>query len=129
MDRALLRELAKKASELAHSPYSKAKIGSAVFTADGKYYSGCNVENSSYGATVCAERDAIFKAISEGSKQITAIYVYSKDGWPPCGMCRQVMTEFSDVDLVIIYGNEKGLENETTLGKLFPCAFTPEHLK
>lgn len=124
-----LRELAKDASTRSHSPYSKAKVGSAVVTADGKIYQGCNIENASFGGTVCAERVAIWKAVSEGHKKMKKIYVYTKDGWPPCGMCLQVMTEFADLNLEIVFGNEAGKETTKKLGDLLTSAFTPEHLK
>jgi len=124
-----LREIAIKASKLAHAPYSAAYIGCAVLTSDGQIYSGCNIENSSYGGTVCAERVAVMKAVSEGHKEFSAIYVYSKDGWPPCGFCRQVLTEFSSPSLLIFTGDENGNEKQYSLSELFPEAFTPDHLK
>ncbi len=124
-----LRELAKDASTRSHSPYSKANVGSAVVTADGKIYQGCNIENASFGGTVCAERVAIWKAVSEGHKKMKKIYVYTKDGWPPCGMCLQVMTEFADLNLEIVFGNEAGKETTKKLGDLLTSAFTPDHMK
>lgn len=124
-----LRELAKDASTRSHAPYSKANVGSAVVTSDGKIYQGCNIENASFGGTVCAERVAIWKAVSEGHKKMKKIYVYTKDGWPPCGMCLQVMTEFADLNLEITFGNEAGKETTKKLGELLTSAFTPEHLK
>lgn len=124
-----LREQAILASKLSHSPYSKAKVGSAVETIDGKVYSGCNIENSSFGGTVCAERVAIWKAVSEGSRQLKKIYVYTHQGWPPCGMCLQVMTEFADGELEITFGNHQGQETTKKLKELLTHAFTPENLK
>jgi cytidine deaminase len=124
-----LRPEAIKASQFSHSPYSAAKVGSAVITESNQIYLGCNIENSSFGATVCAERVAIWKAISSGEKKIKSVYVYTKDGWPPCGMCLQVMSEFSDNDLEIIVGDAQGNEKKYDLSKLLPQAFTPEHLK
>src|SRR6476619_3302781 len=103
-----LRALAKDASTRAHSPYSKAKVGSALETADGKIFSGCNVENASFGGTVCAERVAIWKAVSEGHTKMKRIYVYTEAGWPPCGMCLQVMTEFADGNLEVVFGDKNG---------------------
>jgi cytidine deaminase len=123
-----LRKLAYKASTLSHSPYSKAKVGSAVEMSDGSLFSGCNIENSSFGGTICAERVAIFKAISEGKKSIKRVYVYTVEGWPPCGLCRQVMSEFAHKDLEIIIGNKKGEEKTYSFNTLFPLAFTPDHL-
>lgn len=124
-----LRELAKDASTRSHSPYSKAKVGSVVVTEDGKVYQGCNIENASFGGTVCAERVAIWKAVSEGHMKMKKIYVYTKDGWPPCGMCLQVMTEFADLNLEITFGNEAGKETTKKLGDLLTSAFTPTHMK
>ncbi len=123
-----LRDLAILASKNSHSPYSKVCVGCAVEMADGKILSGCNVENSSFGGTVCAERVAIWKAVSEGSKKINKIYVYTKDGWPPCGMCLQVMSEFADCDLEITIGDAKGVEIHKKLKDLLTMAFTPDHL-
>ena len=101
-----LLQMAKKASKNAYAPYSNFHVGAAVQTKSGKIFTGCNVENASYGATVCAERIAIFKAVSEGESELMAIAIFvdSDKLFPPCGMCRQVMSEFSS-DLVIIYGN------------------------
>jgi cytidine deaminase len=124
-----LAELAKDASTRSHSPYSKAKVGSAVETADGKIYQGCNIENSSFGGTVCAERVAIWKAVSEGHKKMKRIHVYTVDGWPPCGMCLQVMTEFSDENLEISFSNAQGKTTTKKLKELLTHAFTPDHLK
>jgi len=124
-----LRDQAQHASTLAHSPYSKAKVGAVVVTEDGKTYSGCNIENSSFGGTVCAERVAIWKAVSEGSKKLKKIYVYTTDGWPPCGLCLQVMTEFSTLDLEITFGDKNGKETTKKLGDLLTHAFTPDHMK
>jgi cytidine deaminase len=124
-----LRELARDASEHSHSPYSKAKVGSALVTADGSIYTGCNVENSSFGGTVCGERVAIWKAISEGHRKIKKVYVYTVDGWPPCGMCLQVMAEFAEKDLEITFGDKDGKETTKKFKELLTHAFTPEHLK
>ncbi len=128
-----LRKLAKKASDNAYSPYSKAKVGSALLTAKGTMYSGHNIENSSYGATICAERVAISQAISnekgQKGRMIEKLYIYSKDGWPPCGICRQVISEFMSRDLEIIIGNEKGEERIMNFCEIYPMAFTQEYLK
>lgn len=123
-----LRDKAKSASTYAYSPYSKACVGSAILTSDDVIYSGCNVENSSYGATVCAERVAIFKAVSEKPLVLKKVYVYSKDGWPPCGMCRQVISEFASPDLEIIIGDEQGHETVLKFSELMPLSFTPDKL-
>jgi cytidine deaminase len=124
-----LRDKAIDASTRSHSPYSKARVGSALETSDGKIYQGCNIENASFGGTVCAERVAIWKAVSEGHKKIKRIYVYTQPGWPPCGMCLQVMTEFADGDLEIIIGDEKGNEKTKKLKELLTHAFTPDDMK
>ena len=123
-----LRAKAKEASTHAYSPYSKALVGSAILTSDDTIYSGCNVENSSYGGTVCAERVAIFKAVSEKPLRLTKVYVYSKDGWPPCGMCRQVISEFATPELEIIIGNDQGEETIMKFSDLMPLSFTPDKL-
>lgn len=124
-----LRQLAIDASDKSYSPYSKAKVGSAIIMEDGSVYSGCNVENSSFGGTVCAERVAIWKAISEGHTKIHKIYVYTIHGWPPCGICRQVMSEFAADDLEVIIGDKKGQESSYIFKELSPLSFTPDHLK
>jgi cytidine deaminase len=124
-----LRDLAKKAATFSHSPYSKAKVGAAVVTEDGLVFTGCNIENSSFGGTVCGERTAIFKAVSEGHKKLSKIYVYTDAGWPPCGFCLQVMTEFADGEFEIIFGDKDGKETTKQLKDLLTHAFTPKHMK
>lgn len=128
IDLKTLRNRAIEASNESHSPYSNAKVGSALITTDGKLFGGCNIENSSFGGTVCAERVAIWKAVSEGHKQLKKIYVYTEAGWPPCGLCRQVMSEFAATDLEVIIGDAKGNEQIWKFNDLLPLAFTPEHL-
>lgn len=123
-----LRDKALDASTRAYSPYSNAKVGAAIETTDGKVYQGCNVENASYGGTVCAERVAIWKAVSDGHMKLKRIYVYTKDGWPPCGMCLQVISEFADQNLEITLGDESGKEMTKKFKDFLPHAFTPEHL-
>ncbi|MBI3813740.1 MAG: cytidine deaminase [Nitrospinae bacterium] len=100
---------AKKARENAYAPYSKFKVGAAVLTGDGKIFTGCNVENSSYGLSICAERTAIFNAVSAGYKKFTKIAVVTDTEPPasPCGACRQVIFEFGD-DIEVIMANLKG---------------------
>ncbi len=121
-----LRELAQKSASFAHSPYSHAKVGAAVESADGTLYGGCNVENSSFGGTTCAEQVAIFKAVSEGKKQIKKIYVYTDAGWPPCGICRQILSEFAGPTMEVIIGDRSGNESVLSLQELLPLAFTPD---
>lgn len=123
---------AKKTAKRAHAPYSGYSIGAALVGKDGLIYSGCNVENASYGGTVCAERVAIFKAVSEGAKlPVLDICVYSeaKEPWPPCGFCRQVLAEFATPETRIHLANPKGILKSYTLGELLPEAFTPSHLR
>lgn len=104
----LIKE-AKKAREKAYAPYSNFKVGAAVLTHDGKIFSGCNIENSSYGLSICAERAAIFNAVSSGYREFTKIAVVTDSEPPssPCGACRQVIFEFGD-DMEVIMSNLKG---------------------
>ncbi len=118
-----LRERAKKVSELAYSPYSKIKIGAALEDEKGNIFTGCNVENSSYSLTICAERSALFNAISSGSRKFRRIYIYSNDVVPiPCGACRQVLSEFA-TDLEVIVEN-KGNVKKFKLQEILPFAFS-----
>ena len=127
-----LKDLAIKAMEFSHSPYSTKKIGAAIRLSNGKIYSGCNIENASYGGTVCAERTAIFKAYSENKKPIyithVAVASAEESPWPPCGFCRQVLAEFAKGDTEVILTNTTGKEKVMTFTQLFPFAFEPEHL-
>lgn len=119
-----LLEIAKKAAENAYAPYSGYKVGSVLICSDGSIYSGCNVENASYSLTICAERTAVFKAVSEGKRDFgaIAIYVDSEESFPPCGACRQVLHEFAP-DLPVIWGNR--IESHTsTMRELLPGAFS-----
>ena len=97
-DYKLLMDKAKEASKMSYSPFSRFAVGASVLAKSGKIYTGCNVENSSFGMTICAERCAIFKAVSEGEREILAVAIYSPnaDDCNPCGACRQVMFEFQD---------------------------------
>ena len=120
---------AKRAKLKAYAPYSMFRVGAAIKTKNGKVYTGCNIENSSYGLTICAERTAIFKAVSEGEKKFTAIAVASDDldFCPPCGACRQVLADLApNIDLVMI--DKRGRERVVTLRALFPFPFGPDHL-
>jgi len=123
-----LRTEALKSAQQSHSPYSRAQVGAALETEDGTVFGGCNIENSSFGGTVCAERVAIWKAVSEGHRRLKRIYVYTDAGWPPCGLCRQVMSEFAGPELEVIIGDKNGDVKRTTLKELLPMAFTPDHL-
>ncbi|WP_413290910.1 cytidine deaminase [Bdellovibrio sp. HCB337] len=127
-------ELLKQAFEgqkHAHAPYSQKYIGAAVLMDNGKIYNGCNVENASYGGTVCAERVAIFKAISEGAKKIKEVAVVSneKNPWPPCGFCRQVIAEFASPETMVHLANPQGQSRSLKFTELFPEAFEPAHLQ
>lgn len=120
----------KIAREKAYVPYSKFKVGAALLAEDGTIYQGCNIENSSYGLANCAERTAIFKAVSEGVKKFSAIAVVADTVGPcsPCGACRQVISEFCAPDMPVYLTNLKGDIQQTTVGDLLPGAFTPEDL-
>ena len=123
MDNKELFQMAKDASNNAYSPYSNIKVGAALLAASGKVYTGVNVENSSYGATICAERTAFTKAVSEGEREFLKIAIGgSIRNLVPCGMCRQFMSEFG-MGLEIIYENEQGELVATTLANLFPNEF------
>lgn len=119
-----LIEIARQYRENAYTPYSHFKVGAAVLTASGKVYGGCNIENSSYGLTNCAERTAIFKAVSEGEREFAALAVIADTDGPcsPCGACRQVIADFRIPR--IIMANLKGDVKTMTLGDLLPFAFS-----
>ena len=123
----MYRELYKKAVAMipmAYAPFSKFKVGAALLTKVGKIYTGVNVENSSFGGTICAERTAFVKAISEGNREFEAIAVVSSEGeaWP-CGICRQFMKEFCDDDFKIITGNDEDSLRVFTMEEMLPEGF------
>ncbi len=124
--------LVKKAAEArtkAYAPYSNFLVGAAVLTSDGQMIGGSNIENASYGLAICAERTALFKAVSEGHTYIKAIAVVVPGNGSPCGACRQVMNEFNP-RMPVLYGNLQGkLIRETTLQELLPEAFGPHNLE
>ncbi|MDY6065061.1 MAG: cytidine deaminase [Finegoldia sp.] len=122
-------ELADSFKSKAYSPYSKFMVGASVLADDGRIFGGCNIENSSYSATICAERVAIFKAISEGARYIKAILITSngKDTFP-CGICRQVIGEFSREDTKIIISNSLDDYRIYTIDELLPYKFSKENL-
>ena len=128
MTDAELIEVAKKYRENAYVPYSKFKVGAAVLTDGGKVFGGCNIENSSYPVTNCAERTAIFKAVSEGEKNLVAIAVVADTDGPcsPCGACRQVMAEFKIPKIIMT--NLKGDTKVATLEEVLPFAFSDKDL-
>lgn len=117
-----------EARKRAYTPYSHYKVGAALLGKSGKVYLGCNVENASYGHTVCAERTAILKAVSEGEREFEAIAVVTRNGGSPCGACRQVMVEFAP-DLIIYIADKNGEYRTTTMSELLPDSFTPKHLE
>jgi len=121
---------AAKAKERAYAPYSGFRVGAAVLTHSGKIYTGCNVENASYGAAICAERVAVTKAVSEGETLVKAIAVTgdSDDIIFPCGICRQVLAEFCNSETVIICSNKKGEYREYKMEDILPHAFTKADL-
>lgn len=127
-----LVKLAQEAMTMAYAPYSGYKVGAALLCTDGTVYKGCNIENASYTPTVCAERTAIFKAVSEGKRDFAAIAVCGgKDGvltgaFPPCGVCRQVMREFCGEDFTVYLVGANGSYETLTLGQLLPYSFSAE---
>ena len=123
-----LIEAARQARKWAYAPYSKFYVGAALLTASGKVYDGVNIESVAYPTTICAERVAVFKAVSEGERQFEAIAVVMSNGGMPCGACRQVLAEFG-LDTLVISANADGqLLQEMTLSELLPGAFTPKDL-
>lgn len=128
LDQATKQSLCRQAADVrkfAYAPYSKYPVGAALLTSTGKIFTGVNVENISYPNGVCAERTAVFKAVSEGEKVFTAVAVVTPNGGTPCGACRQVLAEFSQ-DMVVLIGSPKGeLIRETTLEALLPESFDP----
>lgn len=120
--------VAKKYRENAYAPYSKFKVGAAVLTKDGEVFGGCNIENASYPVTNCAERTAIFKAVSEGHRDLAAIAIVGNTEGPcsPCGMCRQVISEFR-IERIIM-ANLKGDSKAVSLDEILPFAFTDSDL-
>ena len=120
---------AKEARENAHAPFSNFKVGAALRTPSGKIFGGCNVENATYGLTVCAERVAIFKAISEGERRFDAIAVVTDTDalTPPCGACRQLIWEFCG-DVPVILSNLKGKTEIIAMRTLFPKPFDSSNL-
>ena len=119
---------AMEAREKAYAPYSHFAVGAALLTRSGRLCTACNVENASYGLSICAERAAVFKAVSEGERDFEAIAVVTVNGVTPCGACRQVLIEFGE-DIQVIVADEGGEYRVFTLQELLPEAFTPEHLE
>jgi cytidine deaminase len=127
-ERQTLIDLANEARKLAYAPYSHYRVGAALRTKTGRIYTGVNVENAVYPHTMCAERVAIFKAVSEGVTEFEVIAVATNNGGSPCGGCRQVLAEFGLDTIVLIADGEGKLQKEMTVSELLPEAFTPAHL-
>jgi cytidine deaminase len=126
----ILVSKARAARARSHSPFSRFRVGSAVLTAGGKIYTGCNIENSSYGLTICAERTALFKAISEGARKFRAIAIASDEAGftEPCGACRQVIMDLAgDIDVVL--SDARGRRKIMRMGELLPHPFGAGNLK
>lgn len=124
-----LVDLANTARQRAYAPYSNYPVGSALRTRTGRIYTGVNVENAAYPQTMCAERIAIFKAVSEGETDFEVIAVVTDNGGSPCGGCRQVMAEFGLETVVLLADKSGKIIEETTVRELLPGAFTPDKLK
>lgn len=123
-----LIELAVEARRKAYARYSHYPVGAALRTKSGRIYTGCNIENAAYPVSICAERVAIFKAVSEGEKEFEVIAVATRDGGTPCGSCRQVMSEFG-LDTIVLMADGNGkLVMKTRVGDLLPGAFTADSL-
>src|SRR5262249_44386139 len=120
-----LIDLAVRARELAHAPYSKFSVGAALISSDGRVFTGCNVENSTYSLSVCAERVAALKAVRQGALEILRIAVVADTDrpTPPCGSCRQMMWEFGRPDTEVLLANLKGTVRKSTLAELYPLSF------
>lgn len=120
-----LVKIAVESKEKAYAPYSGFRVGAAVLVGDGKVFTGVNVENASFGATCCAERTAVFKAVSEGYREITAVAIASDSQHftYPCGICRQVLAEFGKNDMLVVCSDSNGNFKEYRLEELLPEAF------
>lgn len=127
IDVAELVEAAQAARRLAYAPYSHYSVGAAVLCADGRVFTGCNIENAVFPLTCCAERAAIFNAVSSGQRLFRALAVATANGGSPCGSCRQVMREFG-ADMPVFIADEYGLVRMTSVAELLPDSFGAEHL-
>lgn len=129
MDDMNLINKAKEAMNHSYSPYSNFRVGAALLTTDGKVFTGCNIENASFGGTNCAERTALFKAISEGHRKFEKIAIISdSDNYTsPCGICRQVLSEFG-INMEVIMADVNGKHTKMPLKELLPLAFTSDDL-
>ncbi len=125
-----LWEAAREARKDAYAPYSHYAVGAAVQTKSGKVYTGCNIENSAYPTSICAERVAIFKAVADGERDLVALAVVTSNGGSPCGSCRQVFSEFAADDAVILLADARGNRRKRfTMAEILPDRFGPQHLK
>jgi len=123
-------EAARAAREFAHAPFSHFKVGAALETLDGQIITGCNVENASFGLTICAERAAIFNAVSEGEREFEALAVVTSNGVTPCGACRQVYSEFAKPESQVIISDTHGhVRKVFMIGELLSDGFTPDQLQ
>ena len=127
-ERQALIELANEARRRAYAPYSNYFVGAALRTKNGRIFTGCNVENAAYPTGMCAERVAVFKAVSEGEREFEVLAVATSNGGSPCGGCRQVLAEFGLDTIVLIADGQNRLVQETTVAGLLPGAFTPKDL-
>jgi cytidine deaminase len=127
-ERRLLIDLAIEARRRAYAPYSNYPVGAALRTKSGRIFTGCNVENAAYPTGMCAERVAVFKAVSEGEREFEVLAVVTSNGGSPCGGCRQVLAEFGLDTLILIADSNGRLVQETTVSGLLPGAFTPRDL-
>jgi len=123
-----LIDLAIEARQHAYAPYSDYRVGAALRTKSGRVFMGVNVENAAYPTSICAERTAVFKAVSEGEREFEIIAVVTDNGGSPCGSCRQVLAEFGLDTQVILADGQGKVVRETTVGELLPDAFQPHHL-
>lgn len=127
-ERQALVDLANEARRRAYVPYSNYPVGAALRTKSGRLYTGVNIENAAYPHTMCAERVAVFKAVSEGEHDFEVIAVVTDNGGSPCGGCRQVLAEFGLDTIVLIADGSGKIKNTLTVADLLPEAFTPKHL-
>ncbi len=129
-EREQMLDLAYQAMEQAYTPYSHFQVGACLKGKSGTYYLGCNIESASYTPTNCAERTAVFKAVSEGEREFESIVIVcsGKNPAAPCGVCRQVLREFCKSDMPVVFADVKRNFIESTLGDLLPHSFGPEDL-
>ena len=128
VDKRELVRLAIEAMKNAYAPYSRYRVGACILAADGRMFCGCNVENASYGLTICAERGAVMAAVASGAREFTRIAIVSEGSLPwPCGACRQVLREFAP-DIEVLVQDSEGNTHRATLSELLPMSFGPESL-